>query len=128
MKPLAFAIGLLVAAIGMVAVASPDTLFAVVRELITPGGLFIVAAFRIVVGIVFLRVAPASRTPLILGALGAAVLVSGLITPFFGVERAYAMFEWWAGRPGLVMRTWGGLVVLLGAFVAYSVGTGRRSA
>jgi hypothetical protein len=126
MKILALSIGLLIAAMGVVAVASPDALGAIVGALITPGGLYVVAAFRVAVGIVLLRAASASRTPLILGTLGAVILVSGLITPLFGVERARAVFEWWAGQPGIVMRTWGAIVVLLGAFVAYSVGAGRR--
>jgi hypothetical protein len=99
-----------------------------VSGLITPGGLYFVAAFRIAVGVIFLRVAATSRAPLTLAVLGIVILISGLVTPFIGVERSRAIFEWWAARPELVMRVWGALVVVLGALVVYGVSGGRRRA
>ena len=128
MKLLALAIGVFIAIVGLIAVLAPDTLLTIIRGLLTPGGLYAIALFRIVVGVILLRAAPGSRAPGILGVVGGLIVISGLITPLIGLERARAMFEWWAAQPGLVMRVWGALVVLVGGLVAYGVsGSWRRA-
>jgi hypothetical protein len=124
---LALLIGLFIVAIGTCGVAAPNGLLTAVRFVLTPRGLYLVAAVRVVFGVILVLVAPSSRAPRVLRLLGFIVLVAGFTTPFFGVDRARAMLDWWsAAGPGF-MRLWAGLAVALGAFVVYAVAPRHRA-
>jgi hypothetical protein len=125
MEALAFWIGLSIVALGVIGAVSPEHLISAIRYLVTPVGLYAVAAFRITTGFILVRVAPASRTPRLLGVIGAITFISGLITPFIGPERARAIFDWWSRPPGL-MRAWAAVAIIFGVFVAYTVSPSRR--
>ena len=125
---LALLIGLFLVAIGMCGVAAPHGLLTAVRFVLTPRGLYLVAAVRVVFGVILLLAAPSSRTPRVLRLLGFIMLVAGLTTPFFGVDRARVMLDWWSARGPAFMRVWAGLAVAFGAFVVYAVAPRRRAA
>src|SRR4030095_253368 len=91
---LAMALGLMVAAIGVLGIASRSTLLEFGRALQTTNALYIVAAVRVMFGGILLWVASTSRTPRILRVLGIIIIIAGVSTPFFGVDRSRAMFEW----------------------------------
>jgi NAD(P)-dependent dehydrogenase (short-subunit alcohol dehydrogenase family) len=93
-----------------------------------PVGLYAVAALRVGIGLVLMLAARTSRTPKILCAFGAVVLVAGLATPLFGVERARAIFDWEATQGNALIRVGAGLVLAIGGFIAFAVAAGRRPA
>ena len=111
----ALLVGLFIVAIGMFGVAAPHGLLTAVGSILTPFGLYLVAALRIVFGVVLVLAAPSSRAPKVLRLLGFIMLVAGLTTPFFGVDRARAMLDWWAARGPAFMRLWAGFAVAFGA-------------
>ena len=112
--------------VGITGVFAPDRLFAIGRYVVTPAGLYAIAAVRIAVAIVLIMVAPRSRVPRLLRVLGAAVLLAGLMTPLFGAERARAILDWEAAQgPGLI-RACAFLAVALGGFLAFAVTPSRR--
>jgi len=80
-----------------------------------------VGALRVGIGIVLMLVAPVSRVPKTLRTLGAIVLVAGLATPIFGVDRARAVLDWEATQGTALIRLGAVLAVLAGAFVAFAV-------
>jgi len=121
-------VGIFIVAIGMFGVAAPGGFLTAVRSILTPLGLYLVAALRVAFGVVLVLVAPSSRAPRVLRPLGLVMLVAGLTTPFFGVDRACAMLDWWSARGPAFMRVWAGLAVALGAFVVYAVAPRRRAA
>src|SRR2546425_552653 len=108
-------------------IAAPHGLLEVVRSMLTARGLYLVAAVRVVFGVILVLVAPSSRAPRVLRLLGFIILVAGLTTPFFGVDRARAVLDWWSARGPALMRLWAGLAVALGAFVVYAVAPRRRA-
>lgn len=57
---------------------------------------------------------------------GAVVLVAGLATPLFGVERTRAILDWESTQGTALIRVVAGLVLAIGGFVAFAVATGRR--
>lgn len=128
MKLLAMAIGLIIAAIGLVGVVLPSLLLEFGRSLLTPTALYIVAALRIGIGVVLVRVAPVSRTPMILHVLGILVIIAGVLTPFFGVERSRVILEWWSSQEPSFTRACAGVAVAFGLFVVYAVTSPRRTA
>ena len=111
--------------VGIVGLVSPDSLVTVRRQYFaTPVGLYAAGAVRVAMGLVLILVAPASRAPKTLRALGAVVCLQGLAAMLFGVDRARAILEWEAMHTALLRA---GAVVALatGGFVAFAV-TGRR--
>jgi hypothetical protein len=121
MNAVAVLVGALLAALGAAGFANPRGLLETVQSFFqTPTALWVVAVVRIAVGIVLVASAQRSRAPRTLRILGAVILVAGLITPFFGVERARAIMDWYlAHGPGL-MRAVFALLFGLGLFVIYA--------
>jgi hypothetical protein len=123
-------IGLCICALGIVAIAAPELPLNAVRYFQASSAilLYLAAAIRIVFGVVLVRAAAASRVPMILRVLGSIIVISGLLTPFFGAWGAQTVFDWWsAGGPGLV-RSCAGLVLVIGVFIVYAVTPARRAA
>jgi uncharacterized membrane protein len=126
-KHLTMAIGLAIATIGLVVVAAPSLLLEFGQSLLTPTALYIVAAVRIGIGLVLVRVAPDSRTPKVLRIVGILIIIAGLLTPFFGVERSRAIFDWLSGQDPLFVRLGAGVAVAFGLFIIYAVTSPRRT-
>ena len=113
--------GLFVALLGMTGLLSPQPLLALVTRAQSRTGLYFIAGFRLLIGGALLLAAPGARAPSYLQALGALSLVSGVITPFLGVERFEAILDWWRVRPPWAVRLWSALVLLFGASLIWAV-------
>jgi hypothetical protein len=103
-----------------ISLAAPDLRLSLERSLMTPGGLYAIAALRIAVGLVLALAAPASRAPRTLRVLGLIVILAGLTTPWFGVARALAVLDWLASAGPLVMRLDAVVGMALGGFLVYA--------
>ena len=126
MKSIALLVAFVIMCVGVTGIFMPETLLSVGRYVVTPNGLYAVAALRVGIGLVLMLVARVSRAPRTLRTLGAVVLVAGLATPLFGVDRARAVLDWEATQGTALIRIGAGLAVLGGAFIAFAVATGRR--
>lgn len=113
--------GLFVALLGMIGLLSPQPLLALVTRAQSRFGLYFIAGFRLIIGGALILAAPTARAPLYLQALGVLSLVSGTITPFFGVRRFEAVLDWWRRRAPWVVRLWSALVVLFGSSLIWAV-------
>jgi hypothetical protein len=127
-KYLAIALGLVIAALGVLGLAVPSVLLEFGRSLQATNALYIVAAVRVMFGAILFFVAPVSRTPKILRILGVFIIIAGLSTPFLGVERSRAMFDWWSTQGSFFTRAWAIVAVAFGLFIVYAVTSPRRSA
>ena len=112
--------GFVMAAIGVLGVVAPSILLELGRSLQSPGALYLVAAIRVGFGIILFWAAPNSRTPRTFRILGIVIIIAGLVAPFFGVDRARAMFDWWSTHGTFVTRAGPLAAVLFGLFIAYS--------
>ena len=128
MQLLVMVIGLLITAIGILGIAAPSVPLQFAQSLLTPSALYIVAAVRVCFGLLLVWVAPGSRAPIVLRALGVLIVIAGVITPFVGVERWSAILDWWSSRGAAYMRVSMGIAVVLGLFIAYAVAPRRRAA
>jgi len=128
MRSLALLVALFIMVVGLTGILTPDSLLKVGRYVVTPLGLYAVAVLRVFIGLVLLLVARRSRAPRVLGAVGGVVLVAGLATPLFGVERARAVLDWEATHGRELIRVGAGLALALGGFIAVAVAAGRRRA
>jgi hypothetical protein len=112
-------IGVVLVLIGAISFAAPGLLLALGRSVITPTGLYAIAALRIVIGLGFVFAAPVSRTPRLIRVLGVIVIIAGLSTPWFGVTRARAVMDWWASAGPLLMRVDAVVGIAIGGFLLY---------
>ena len=117
----AMAVGLFIAALGVLGLASPSILLEFGRAMQTTGGVWLLAFIRIVSGAILLWAAPNSRTPRILIGLGILIIIAGLATPFIGVERSREMFDWWTSQGSMLSRAWPVVATCLGGFIAWVV-------
>lgn len=128
MRLLGLVIGAIVLVGSAISFVEPDLRLSVERSLITPAGLYAIVALRIVVGVVFVLAAPASRAPRTLRVLGSIVIIAGLATPWFGVGRAQAVLNRLASAGPLLMRLDAGMGMALGGFLIYVFRTPTRGA
>jgi len=128
MKWLALFIAVVMMIAGLVGILAPDRLLALRQYVVTPVGLWVIAALRVGIGFVLIQVARISRAPGILRALGVVVIVAGFATPLFGVERSRAVLDWAATQGRAVMLVEGCVAVALGGFLAFAVAAGERPA
>jgi hypothetical protein len=126
MRTAALLVSFFIIAVGAVGIVTPDSLMSIKQYVATPVGLYAIAALRVAIGLVLMRVAPISRAPRTLRAVGVIVVVAGLGTPLFGVERTRAILDWVSTQGTALERVGAGLAVALGGLIAFAVGTGRR--
>lgn len=127
-QPVATLMGALIAAIGAVGVAAPSLLIEFAQSLQTPVALYVVAAVRIGFGVVLVWAAAVSRMPRTLRVIGIVIIVLGLLTPLFGVERSQATLGWFLSQGPLFVRAMASVAITFGLFVIYAVNSPRRAA
>jgi len=127
MRFAALLVGLFAIVVGIVGLVSPDSLLTVGRYVVTPVGLYAIAALRVSIGLLLMLVAPISRVPRTLRVLGALVLVAGLATPVFGVDRTRAILDWEATQGTALLRAGAVAALAAGGFIAFAVTGGRRN-
>jgi len=116
---------LLVIAIGLVGIVSPDTVMNLRREyVVTDFGMYVVAAVRLTLGVLSIRFAPASRAPKILRVFGMLVclqaLVQAVAATFIPLDRARAILDWEGSHPGL-LRVGAVIALAIGGFLVFAV-------
>ena len=128
MKVLAIVFGLFLAAVGLVGVVAPSYILEIGRSLLTPMSLYVVAAFRIAVGVVLLLVAANSRLPVVVRILGIVIILAGVFTLSLGVERSRAILDWWSSQGELFMRLCLAGPLVVGLFIVYALTSPHRTA
>ena len=128
MRLLGLVIGVLVILASAISFAAPDLRLSLEGWVITPAGLYAIAAVRIAIGLVLVFAAPASWAPRTLRVLGLIVIIAGLMTPWFGVARAQAVLNWLASAGPLLMRFDAVVGMAIGGFLVYVFRTPTRRA
>ena len=121
MTLVALIICLLTAAFGALGIVSPSRLLGLVRRLQTPMGLYFAAGIRVLLGVALLFAAPTSRAPGLIYIVGVFIIVIGVITPFFGLERFRSLLDWWSAQGSAFVRGWAVLALLFGLSLAYAL-------
>lgn len=126
MRMAALLVGLFTVVVGVVGLVSPASVTAARRQYFaTPTGLYTASAVRLVMGVVVILGATASRAPKTLRLLGALMCMQGLSAAILGPDHARRVLEWETMRPALLRA--GAIVALAsGVFMVFAVTTGRR--
>lgn len=121
MTLVALIICLLIVAVGILGIASPQQLLAFVRKFQTPFGLYFAAALRILLGVALVFAAPTSRAPDVIHILGFFIIVIGVVTPFFGLARFRRLLDWWLAQGAGFVRGWAVFAMIFGLLLAYAI-------
>ena len=121
MQLVAFALSVLFALLGALSFVAPARALDIARTFDRPGGLYALAAMRLILGVVLYLAAPSSRQPGVLRILGILIGVVGIITPFIDLDRQRRLLNWWSARGLGFQRAWAAVGFAFGLFLAYAV-------
>jgi len=111
---------------GIVGLVSPDYGTMVRRAYFAaPLALYTAAALRMVMGLIVILAAAASRAPKTLRALGVVMCMQGLSAALMGPDHARAILEWEARQGPALLRVGAAVALAAGVFMALAV-TGQR--
>lgn len=127
MRRLAFVVGLLIAAAGVLVILLPAALLQFAEHSTTWLKLIGFAALRVSIGLLLLAVAPATRLPRTVRVLGVFAIVAGVLTPAVGVNGARLVADWWSHQPLGLVRALGLLPLALGGLVVYACAPAPRA-
>jgi len=112
------AVGVLIAAAGLVALLAPDALKRTFRGVMSSGPWLAVASVgRIVLGVAFWLAAPSTRGVVLVRVLGAVMIAAGVAIPLAGRRRLAPFVAWWVERPDRWIRAIAPFAVVLGLLV-----------
>ena len=113
-------LGVLIAAIGLMGVMIPRILIALVQHWRGPVRFWFAVSIRLVLGVVFLAVAPDCRAPIVIRAIGVVSVAAALGMIVLGTARLDRFIEWWLGRPLPYVRLWASGAIAFGALLIYA--------
>ena len=114
------ALGVVIAVIGAIGVASPHRLIVLLDRLQSPARFWLAVTTRAVFGAVFLAVAPDCRLPLVVQVVGVMSLVAALGMLAMGRERLDAFIGWWLSRSPTLFRLWATAAIAFGVLLVYA--------
>jgi uncharacterized protein YjeT (DUF2065 family) len=125
-KVLGLLLAILMMALGLAAVITPDRLLPFARFTTTPNGIYVAAAIRFLIGLILILAAGSSRFPTVLRVLGALVICAAIATIAMGSSGAQQMAERLERYAPNLIRAIGVFLIAVGGFVAYAM-SGRRT-
>ncbi len=111
----------LITVLGLWGMLSPAGLLSFVARWQFRWELWIGALLRLVFGLALWFVAPVSRFPAVLQALGVVSIIAGGALPFMGVARFQALVTWWCAQPPGFTQVWAASAAAVGLFVLWAV-------
>jgi len=108
------AIGLIVIVIGLAVLLKPARLKDLLYILLEKDWFRIVAALRVIIGVLFLFAAGGTRSPIFVSVRGILFILAGVLIPILGPARLRSLTSWWMKRRDLVLRLWALVALALG--------------
>lgn len=119
-KLAALLVALFTIVVSTAGLVTPDRIMAFRRSYFTPGGLYLVGAVRVGMGLAFILAAPGTRWPKTIRALGALMCMQAVSANLLGLERARAILEWEAMHTAL-LRAGAVVALVTNGFVVFAV-------
>ena len=120
MSKLAMVVGVLYFLLGVAIAVAPEWFLALV-DWPSRQGLYVAAGIRVIVGLVLLLAAQASRFPRVFRVIGAIALAAGMILPFVSIDLWGEWMRYWTVDQLTVFRTMLAISgTIFGAFVMYA--------
>ena len=128
MKTIGTLVGVLFILLGITGIVRPGEIISLGYRLDTPVGLYGAAALRIVIGLVLVAVASASRAPIALRIMGGIIILLGVATAFISVGRAREALNWFTAQRPAFIRLPFAVMTMIGLFLISVLNSKRRDA
>jgi len=109
-------IGLFTVAVGLAGLVAPTDIGTIAQNATTPAAVWVLAAIVIVLGTVLIRASRTARIPVVIKAVGALAILSGLAIPFVGAQ----IVNWWADQGPQMIRLTSVIKMAVGAAVVFA--------
>ena len=113
-------LGVLAAMIGLMGLANPKTIVGLVEYWRGPTRYYVAVGVRMVLGVIFLVVAPSCRLPILVQVLGVISIVAAIVILIAGQERLDSFISWWLKRPPGVIRVSALFAFAFGILLVYA--------
>lgn len=120
MVHLAWIIGAIIGAWGLLAVLAPDKMRGFVKFMGEEKRYYLAAIFRLVVAVIFLILARDVQHTRIILLLGLLFLIGGILVLVIPGPKIKSMLDWWITKPLWVYRLWGVVAVMFGVLIIYA--------
>ncbi len=120
MNIIVFVIGLLILLAGVLFVFAPVPLKQLFEKFLDGKWMFWMVIFRIIIGVLFVFAADATKYPQFIFWLGIVVLLSAIVLPLMGKERVVKFVKRWLDQPNSITIVWAVIASLLGLLIIYS--------
>ena len=124
-KLIALGLSILMVLLGLTALAAPDRVLPLARFTTTTNGVYVAAGIRFAIGVILLFAASESRFPKVLRVVGVLAVLGGIATLALGGRTFQNVLS---NNGTIVLRFVGLFVLLIGSFIGYAFGSGRRVA
>ena len=113
-------LGVLAAMIGLMGLANPKTIVGLVEHWRGATRYHLAVGVRMVLGVIFLVVAPSCRLPILVQVLGVISIVAAIVILIAGQERLDSFISWWLKRPPGVIRVSALFAFAFGILLVYA--------
>ena len=96
--------GALIALIGLIGIVVPRYFIEVIGNWKSESRFIAAVGIRMVMGVICLSAAPASRMPLVVQVIGIIAIVAAASALLVGRERLDRLIDWWLERPPIIVR------------------------
>jgi len=107
--------------LGLAALLVPDRVLPFARFTTAASGVYVAAGIRLLIGLILLMAAGASRFPKVLRVLGALAVLGGIATLLVGTAGPQAISARLFNYGATIIRGIGVVVLAVGSFVIYAV-------
>src|SRR5262245_25942198 len=120
MRVAALLVALFSIVVGSVGIIAPEYLTMVRRQYFaSPATLYPAVALRMVMGLVVMRAAAASRAPKVMRMLGGVMCLQALTATVIGHEHARAVMEWETMQGPAILRVGAAIALVAGGFIVF---------
>lgn len=113
--------GLLVMAAGLIMITNPAMIGRTLRTVAARPGIHIAAVLvRLVLGVLLIRLADASKFPLVVAVLGWIAVIAAIVLAVIGRRRFIAVLRWAISLANPYVQLAGACAAGFGAFLAYA--------
>jgi uncharacterized protein YjeT (DUF2065 family) len=121
MSIIVLAIGLVIVVTGLAVLIKPARLKDLLYTLLEKDWFRIVAALRVIIGVLFLFAAGGTRSPIFVSVMGVLFILAGVLIPILGSARLRYLASWWMERRDSVLRLWALVALALGGVLVWVV-------
>lgn len=115
--------GLVIVCLGLLGLVAPDAFMIALKFFQAEHRIYIAAALRVLVGVVFFLAAADSRWPVAMRVVGVGVVILGFLTPVSTHPIPSVAWGWWSTD---FVRPWAFSTMSLGLFVVIAVAPPRE--